>query len=130
MCQLDPTGSDVVQYTEFLAATLNKQQYWQEDVCRAAFVRLDFDGDGIVSRKDLGRLLSDKDGMRDAGLTGASLCELIDELENIMNDADGNNDGGVSFEEFMELMDDEGPLPSRSALSLRSQRPAHANYAG
>lgn len=129
ICHLDPTGSGIVEYTEFLAACLNKQQYMQEQVCRAAFVRLDFDCDGIVSRKDLGRLLSDKDGMRDAGLTGASLCELIDELENIMNDADGNNDGGVSFEEFMELMDDEGHLPWQTAVSLRTKRPAHANYA-
>jgi calcium-dependent protein kinase len=129
MSQLDPTGEGHVEYTEFLAACLDKKQYMQEDVCRAAFVRLDFDGDGIVSRKDLGRLLSDKDGMRDAGLSGASLCELIDELENIMSDADGNNDGGVSFEEFMLLMNDEGPLPSRSAVSMRRQRHSQQNYA-
>lgn len=128
MRQLDPTGSGIVEYTEFLAACLTKTQYMQEEVCRAAFHRLDFDHDGIVSRKDLARLLSDKDGMRDAGLTGASLCELIDELENIMQDADGNNDGGVSFEEFMELMGDDGHVPSQSAVSRRSARPSHANY--
>jgi calcium-dependent protein kinase len=125
MCQLDPTGSGVVEYTEFLAATMSKSQYLQEDVCRAAFIRLDSDGDGILSRKDLGRLLSDKDGMRDAGLTGASLTELISEMEHIMEEADGNNDGGVSFEEFMELMNDDGPLPSKSAIQARAKRSSY-----
>lgn len=129
MCQLDPTGYGCVEFTEFVAATLQKSQYTQEDVCRAAFVRLDFDGDGIVSRKDLGRLLSDKDGLRDAGLTGATLSELMEEVEKIMSDVDFNNDGGISFQEFMELMNVDGTLPTTTASFQRTKRPNHANYA-
>jgi calcium-dependent protein kinase len=122
VAQLDPTGSGVVEWTEFLAASLDKKQYLKEEICRAAFVRLDFDGDGLLSRKDLGRLLSDKDGMRDAGLTGATLGEMVDELEQIMITSDVNNDGGVSFEEFMQLMADDGALPAITAARKRSIR--------
>jgi len=122
MCQLDPTGSGKVEYTEFLAASMSKHQYLQEDVCKAAFLRLDSDGDGVLTRKDLGRLLSDRDGMRDAGLTGASLAELICELEHIMDEADEDKNGGVSFEEFMQLMDDDGYLPLHSAMEARQKR--------
>lgn len=122
MCQLDPTGSGKVEYTEFLAASMSKQMYLKEDVCKAAFLRLDSDGDGVLTRRDLGRLLSDRDGMRDAGLTGASLTELISELEHIMDEADEDKNGGVSFEEFMQLMDDDGHLPVRSAMESRQKR--------
>jgi len=60
--------------------------------------------------------------MRDAGLTGASLTELLCELEHIMDEADEDKNGGVSFEEFMQLMDDDGHLPLRSAMESRQKR--------
>lgn len=121
MCQLDPTGQGNVEYTEFLAATMTKEQYMKEDTCQAAFVRLDSDQDGRITRKDLAVLMDNKDGIRDAGLWGTSLGELLSELERIMaSDEDGN--GGIDFEEFMKLMADEGPLNGRSAVEKRRKR--------
>merc|ERR1712039_1143058 len=122
MCQLDPTGSGTVEYTEFLAATMSKEQYLREDVCRAAFVRLDSDCDGLLSRRDLARLLADKDGIRDAGLEGANISELMSELESMLKEVDEDHDGGISFDEFMDLMADESSHFTNSAVSSRRGR--------
>merc|ERR1712187_535014 len=110
MRALDPSGSGSVEYTEFLAATMKRDQYLKEDVCKSAFIRLDIDGDGIISRRDLSKLLDDQDLLRSCGLAGRTFSELVNFLEHIMKEVDGNNDGGVSFAEFMELMAGEGSL--------------------
>jgi len=122
MLHLDPTGSGMIEYTEFLAATMTPQQYCQEDVCRAAFHRLDNDLDGLLTRKDLEKLLSDADGRRDAGLAEATLGEIFSEMDQMMKQADEDASGGVSFEEFMNFMSEEGQLPGDSACVKRKQR--------
>jgi len=127
MCQLDPTGEGNVEYTEFLAATMCKEHYLKEDVCRSAFDRLDGDKDGLISRRDLGRLVDDKDGIRDTGLLGTSLGELINEVERIMT-ADEDQNGGISFDEFMTLMEYEAPVCDVvSAVDTRRKR-GHDSY--
>lgn len=122
MCQLDPTGSGSVEYTEFLAATMSKEQYLREDVCKSAFVRLDGDGDGVITRRDLGRLLADREGVRDAGLEGATIAELTSELDAMLRNSDADHDGGINFEEFMELMADENSHFATSAVASRRGR--------
>merc|ERR1719203_1858832 len=96
MCQLDPGGTGSVEYTEFLAATMSKEQYLREDVCMSAFVRLDDDGDGVITRKDLARLLADREGVQDAGLEGATISELTSELDAMLTTCQENNDGGIN----------------------------------
>lgn len=122
MCQLDPTGQGNVEYTEFLAATMTPDQYMVEETVKMAFTHLDSDMDGVITRKDLGVLIDSNDGIRDAGLWGTSLGEMINELERIMtSDEDGN--GGIDFEEFMRLMADEGEASkSESAVEKRRKR--------
>jgi len=122
MCQLDPTGSDIIEYTHFLAATLSKEQYLQPVVCKAAFHRLDVDHDGVLSRRDLARLLADEDNVRDVGLVTTSLCELVTELEQIMAEADENQDGGICFDEFMQVMEADASLPAAPERSFRRKR--------
>jgi len=46
---VDSDGNGVIDYTEFLAAALDKQIYTQEDACWAAFRVFDRDGDGKIS---------------------------------------------------------------------------------
>jgi len=121
MCQLDPTGQGNVEYTEFLAATMTPDQYMNEDTIKMAFTHLDSDMDGRITRKDLGVLIDNNDGIRDAGLWGTSLGEVISELERIMSsDEDGN--GGIDFEEFMKLMADEGPLDEGKGTTAIEKR--------
>ena len=49
MKDVDSDGSGTIDYTEFIAATLDKKIYIQEDVCWAAFRVFDLDGNGICT---------------------------------------------------------------------------------
>merc|ERR1719162_2066374 len=58
---VDSDGSGVIDYTEFLAATLDKRAYVQEDVCWSAFRLFDVNGDGKISKEELRVVLDDGD---------------------------------------------------------------------
>jgi len=109
MCSLDPTGSGAVAYTDFLAATLGRQQYLTESACRAAFLRLDLDADGVLSKSDLAALVVGAGGTSELRLSGRDR----EELESILEAADENGDEGISFEEFMKVMAEDGDAGSR-----------------
>jgi len=49
-------GTGAINYTEFLAASLDRRAYLREDVCWTAFSVFDLDGDGRISVEDLPRL--------------------------------------------------------------------------
>merc|ERR1712048_612685 len=59
MEEVDSDGSGVIEYTEFLAATLDKKMYIQEDVCWAAFRVFDRNGDGNISKEEIAMVLQD-----------------------------------------------------------------------
>merc|ERR1719476_950400 len=65
MEDVDSDGSGVIDYTEFLAATLDKRLYLQEDVCWSAFRIFDRNGDGKISKKEIRSVLND-DGVQGA----------------------------------------------------------------
>jgi calcium-dependent protein kinase len=117
-------------YTEFLAATLDRTRCCKEDACWAAFVVLDTDGDGLISKDEL------------------SKYEILgtltkDELQEIVELFDNNCDGYLDFAEFQKMMrDNEGwnALPSKSlgwsppqspreksSVSPWSDQPSHAH---
>lgn len=98
MEEVDSDGSGVIDYTEFLAATLDKKVYMCEDVCWQAFRIFDRDGNGKISRKELNMVLSD-DGVKEM----ADMAELLKTL-------DKNGDGEIDFQEFMVMMR-EGNAP-------------------
>eukprot|EP00933_Yihiella_yeosuensis_P082330 TRINITY_DN9617_c0_g2_i1.p1 TRINITY_DN9617_c0_g2~~TRINITY_DN9617_c0_g2_i1.p1 ORF type:complete len:508 (+),score=149.82 TRINITY_DN9617_c0_g2_i1:95-1618(+) len=92
---IDSDGSGVIDYTEFLAATLDRHQYMKEDVCWSAFRVFDRNGDGQISMEELNQVLGDKD-IEDVMGTQA-IAELLREV-------DGNGDGYIDFKEFMQMM--------------------------
>merc|ERR1712060_365951 len=57
MKDVDADGSGVIDYTEFLAATLDKKAYLQEDVCWSAFRLFDRDGNGKISQTEVKAVL-------------------------------------------------------------------------
>eukprot|EP00929_Paragymnodinium_shiwhaense_P118541 TRINITY_DN90461_c0_g1_i1.p1 TRINITY_DN90461_c0_g1~~TRINITY_DN90461_c0_g1_i1.p1 ORF type:complete len:472 (+),score=139.66 TRINITY_DN90461_c0_g1_i1:93-1508(+) len=86
---LDTDGSGVVEYSEFIAATVKTKQYAQESTLWAAFRTFDADGNGQISRAELQSFMQQSD---DASLTA------------MIKEADIDGDGNISFDEFKTLM--------------------------
>mmetsp|Transcript_86985 Transcript_86985/g.188216 ORF Transcript_86985/g.188216 Transcript_86985/m.188216 type:complete len:543 (+) Transcript_86985:237-1865(+) len=92
---VDSDGSGVIDYTEFLAATLDKRLYIQEDVCWSAFRLFDRNGDGNISQAELEEVLN-SDDVSDV-LGKKAIAELMKEV-------DTSGDGNIDFQEFMAMM--------------------------
>lgn len=99
MEQVDCDGSGVIDYSEFVAATMERRKYISEDVCWRAFKTFDVDGSGSIDRQELGRLLGIDD-----------VCDVMQvevtqkEIDAIMDEVDTNQDGKIDFGEFLEMM--------------------------
>lgn len=94
MEEVDSDGSGVIDYTEFLAATLDKKVYMSEDVCWQAFRIFDRDGDGKISQDEIKEVLKDSDVQNAAAK----------DMAELLADIDKNGDGEIDFEEFMQMM--------------------------
>lgn len=104
MEEVDSDGSGVIDYTEFLAATLDKKIYIQEDVCWAAFRIFDRDGNGKITKDEIETVLSNGDVL---GMDAADIADL-------MKDIDANGDGEIDFQEFMDMMRNNPETPVHS----------------
>jgi len=97
---VDADGSGVIDYTEFLAATMDKKQYLQEDVCWSAFRLFDKNGDGQISMDELKQVLNEG---------GNDIADAIGkDLQAIISEVDANGDGQIDFQEFMTMMRGSG----------------------
>jgi len=115
---VDADGSGLIDYTEFLAASLDKKLYLQRDACWAAFSVFDQDGDGHITLQELKTIL--ENGSMNEVLDGRTTEELLQEV-------DQNGDGTIDFEEFMEMMRCGRSMsmeltPKSSALRLNRSR--------
>lgn len=94
MKSIDADGSGVIDYTEFLAATLDRKHFIEEDACWQAFRVFDRDGNGTISQKELAEVLASDD------VAGKFHKDLAD----LMKMVDTNGDGEIDFQEFMQMM--------------------------
>merc|ERR1712151_1032433 len=92
---VDADGSGVIDYTEFLAATLDKKLYMQEQQCWAAFRVFDRNGDGRISLAELTHVL-------EAGDVADAFAGQ--DMEALMKEVDTSGDGEIDFDEFMAMM--------------------------
>jgi calcium-dependent protein kinase len=112
MESIDTDGSGVIDYSEFLAATLDKRKYYQDDVCWAAFKVFDVDGSGEIDKEELHQLLNS--GEIPDGL-GVQVNEA--EVNAIFAECDLNGDGKIDFDEFMAMM---RKMPSNAKSTVSS----------
>lgn len=106
MDSIDTDGSGVIDYSEFMAATLDKRKYIQDDVCWNAFKTFDVDGSGMIDKEEVMRLL---------GIESVSDVMNVkateQEVDAIMKEVDLNRDGKIDFDEFLAMM---GRMPRDS----------------
>jgi len=93
---LDTNGDGTIEYTEFLAGSLEKKQYTEEGACWSAFKAFDLDSSGTIARSELARVLQHDDLKAVLGDK-----TTVDEL---FSATDTDNDGVISWEEFLAMM--------------------------
>merc|ERR1711920_189680 len=96
--ECDTDGSGVLDYTEFIAATLGKKLYHQKEVVWAAFTRFDMDGSGYIDRKELSNVLNEE--IQET----MDLKNSTSAVQAIFNEVDSNGDDKIDFEEFFNMM--------------------------
>ena len=89
---IDTDNSGVINYTEFLAASIDKKIYLQEDKLRDAFKLFDEDKSGKISKSEISKVLKFKK-------SGAEMTKLFEKY-------DLNGDGEIDFDEFLNMMKD------------------------
>jgi len=115
--QVDTDGSGVVDYTEFLAATLDKKVYAQEDMVWNAFKKFDINNNGTIDAKELELVLGDD--TVEAMLKGKHKGK---KRESLFSQIDLNKDGVIDFEEFFAMIRNEsGVAPSSETDAIQKE---------
>ena len=92
---IDADQNGKIDYTEFLAATLQKQNYWKKERLYEAFCNFDKDNNGHITKEELLKVLKAEKGQEE-------------EVEKYIKAVDKNGDGKIDYKEFLELMGFEG----------------------
>jgi calcium-dependent protein kinase len=91
----DTDNSGEINYTEFLAATIDANVFLREDYLRTAFNMFDKDRSGKIDNEEVIALLTGED-------LGSHVSKTA--IGAAMKEIDANGDGEIDFEEFMEMM--------------------------
>jgi len=91
----DTDGSGTINYTEFIAATMDTSLYNREENLRTAFQMFDTDNSGKIDINEVTQLLG-----------GEQFKESVDmdQVTNMIKEVDDNGDGEIDFEEFLVMM--------------------------
>jgi calcium-dependent protein kinase len=95
LAEIDSDASGVIEYTEFLAAAMERKLYIQRDVCWNAFQVFDLNSDGVITKEELHKVLSASE------VTDSFPMSTV---EAMIKEVDQNGDGHVDFDEFFQMM--------------------------
>jgi len=91
---IDTDNSGRIDYTEFLAATINQKEYLRQERLNEAFMMLDKDGSGKITKDEIKKALQ--------------LDNVGEEvLEELIKKYDLNGDGVIDYNEFLNMMNDQ-----------------------
>lgn len=95
MASADTDKSGEINYTEFIAATIDANVFMRDDYLRSAFNMFDKDGSGKIDNSEVAELL-----------LGEELGNLVSKaaIEEALAEIDENGDGEIDFDEFMLMM--------------------------
>jgi calcium-dependent protein kinase len=91
---LDFNFNGMIDYTEFITACLQAQNYTNRGLLKSAFAYFDKDQSGFITFNELREAISGND----IGINDNS------KIEEMIREADKNNDGKIDYSEFLELM--------------------------
>jgi len=97
--EVDTDGSGVIDYTEFLAATMDKKLYMQEQVVWNAFNKFDLDGSGAIDVKELAKVIGEEEVCTAMHVNGQQ-----DKLMETFLEVDTNGDGNIDFQKSFAMM--------------------------
>ena len=92
MKQADLDGSGVIEYSEFVSATLDRQQLLSKERLELAFRAFDLDNSGTISASELKEVLGKSHNYDDEVWT------------KIISEVDLNGDGVIDLLEFTKMM--------------------------
>jgi len=88
---IDTDGSGVINYTEFLAATIDQKLYLKEERLYEAFKAFDKDGSGKISVEEIKQVMKINP-------------EEMTKIEEMVKTFDTNGDGEIDYNEFILMM--------------------------
>lgn len=94
MESIDTDKSGTINYTEFLASTMERNLYLKEEKLWSAFKMFDREGNGKISAQELKDILGQDEEYK----------PNIEYYHQIIQEFDKNGDGEIDYAEFIEMM--------------------------
>lgn len=98
---IDTDKNGTINYTEFLASSMQTAKIFTKENLSAVFKLIDSDGNGFVDKKQLSEILQSNFMFN---IENNHTIMHGKEVDDIMSACDKNGDGKIDFNEFMNAM--------------------------
>nr|CAB3488999.1 unnamed protein product [Digitaria exilis] len=88
----DADGNGLIDYDEFVTATVHMNKLDREEHLYTAFQYFDKDNSGYITREELEQALKEQG------------CYDAEKIKEVISDADSDNDGRIDYSEFVAMM--------------------------
>merc|ERR1712228_982301 len=88
--QMDTDGSGKVDWSEFLAALMERKTYAAENALWRVFRKFDRDGDGVIEKYELKQLFA-------TGGKDVDIVRQLKDIDEMISEGDIDGDGVISF---------------------------------